>query len=104
MTTGEWISRKMSGLLPGQSRRRAVAETSAAAKVGPDGAGSSRSRSTQERLKATLRRQGEALSPRALRQLLADLQTVFDPRASEVEGGHRAQGVMQWSVRATPEE
>lgn len=104
MTTGEWISRKMSGLLPGQSRRRKVAETPAAAKVGPYGAGSSRSRSTQERLKATLRRQGEALSPRALRQLLADLQAVFDPRASEVEGGHRAQGVMQWSARATPEE
>jgi malonyl-CoA decarboxylase len=104
MTTGEWISRKVTGLLPVKSGRRAAAETSAASKAGGDGAGTPRIRSTQERLKATLRRQGEALSPRALRQLLADLQAVFDPRVSEVEGGQRAQGVMRWSAHATPEE
>ena len=36
-------------------------------------------RSTHERLQATLRRGQEALSPRALRRLLADLQEVVAP-------------------------
>ena len=61
-------------------------------------------RSTHERLQATLRRGNEALSPRALRRLLADLQEVVAPRVSEVEGGARAQAVAQWYAQAEPEE
>ncbi|RCX11586.1 malonyl-CoA decarboxylase [Extensimonas vulgaris] len=61
-------------------------------------------RSTSERLRATLRRGDEALSPRALRHLLADLQAVAAPQTSDVEGGHRAQAVASWYAQATPEQ
>ena len=61
-------------------------------------------RSTHERLAATLRRGQEALSPRALRRLLADLQEIVAPRVSEVEGGRRAQTVAEWYAKAEPEE
>ncbi|MES3001957.1 MAG: malonyl-CoA decarboxylase [Pseudomonadota bacterium] len=61
-------------------------------------------RSTRERLKATLRRHAEALSPRVLRRTLTELQAVIEPSVSEVEGGRRAQAVMQWYARATREE
>jgi malonyl-CoA decarboxylase len=61
-------------------------------------------RSTNERLAATLRRGQEALSPRALRRLLADLQEVVAPQVSEIEGGRRAQSVADWYATAEPEE
>ena len=61
-------------------------------------------RSTNERLQATLRRGQEALSPRALRRLLADLQEVVAPQVSEIEGGRRAQAVADWYAKAEPEE
>jgi malonyl-CoA decarboxylase len=61
-------------------------------------------RSTRERLQATLRRNAEALSPRVLRRTLTELQAVIDPAVSEVEGGRRAEGVMKWYARATPEQ
>ena len=61
--TSAWISRNVERLRP--ARGKAVA-----AKDKPgDGPGEPQSgRSTHERLAATLRRGGEALSPRALRQ------------------------------------
>jgi malonyl-CoA decarboxylase len=59
-------------------------------------------RSTQERLKATLRHDEEAMSPRMLRQSLKDLQAIVDPMVSEVEGGRRAQAMMDWYASATP--
>ena len=68
---------------------------------GPDNA---TPRSTRERLKATLRRNAEALSPRVLRRTLAELQAIVDPQVSEVEGGRRAKGVADWYARATPEQ
>lgn len=58
-------------------------------------------RSTQERLKATLRHDEEAMSPRMLRQSLKDLQAIVDPKVSEVEGGRRAQAMMDWYASAT---
>ncbi|HSH88389.1 MAG TPA: malonyl-CoA decarboxylase [Ramlibacter sp.] len=61
-------------------------------------------RSTRERLKATLRRHQEALSPRVLRRTLSELQAILDPQVSEVEGGRRAKAVADWYARATPEE
>ena len=61
-------------------------------------------RSTHERLQATLRRGQEALSPRALRRLRADLQEVGAPQVSEIEGGRRAQAVAEWYATAELEE
>jgi len=57
-----------------------------------------------ERLKATLRRHQEALSPRVLRRTLAELQAIVDVRVSEVEGGRRARGVAGWYMQATAEQ
>ena len=61
-------------------------------------------RSTRERLKATLRRQQEALSPRVLRRTLVELQSIIDPHVSEVEGGRRARGVAGWYANASAEQ
>ena len=61
-------------------------------------------RPMKERLKATLRRHQEALSPRVLRRTLSELQAIVDPQASEVAGGRRAKGVAGWYAKASPEE
>ena len=61
-------------------------------------------RDTTERLKATLRRGAEALSPRELRRLLADLQAASASDLSDVEGGRLAEQVMAWYAKAKPEE
>lgn len=55
-------------------------------------------------MQATLRRGQEALSPRALRRVLTDLQAVIQPRTSELEGGRRAQVVADWYAQAQPAE
>ncbi len=99
--TSTWISRSVDRLRPAKGK-------AAAAKDKPkDGSGEAQprevpERSTHERLQATLRRGGEALSPRALRQLLAQLQDVLAPRVSEIEGGRRAQAVATWYGQAEP--
>jgi len=62
------------------------------------------SRSTRERLSATLRQKEEALSPRVLRRTLEELKAIVDPRVSEVEGGRRAMGVASWYAKALPDE
>ena len=59
-------------------------------------------RTTGERLKATLRRGDEALSPRELRRLLADMQAASASELSDVEGGRLADQLMQWYTAATP--
>jgi malonyl-CoA decarboxylase len=61
-------------------------------------------RTTHERLQATLRRGQEALSPRALRRTLAELQAIIDPGLSEVEGGRRATAFAGWYRTASAEE
>lgn len=53
-------------------------------------------RPTDERLLGSLRRDSEGLSPRQLRKLLQDLRGVVDPLLSEVEGGRRAQALIDW--------
>ncbi len=93
-----WISRNVSRLRPADNKTEAA-----------DGAGSAPAkppapRSTHERLQATLRRGQEALSPRALRRLLTDLQEVAATQVSEVEGGRRAEAVAAWYAEAAPEE
>lgn len=96
MNTGEWISRAVGTLLPGRIKERAV-DTAAEARA-------PKPRRMHERLEATLRKDGETLSPRRLRQLQAELQAVLDPRVSEVEGGHRARQVMTWYAQAPVSE
>ncbi|MGE0332002.1 MAG: malonyl-CoA decarboxylase family protein [Ramlibacter sp.] len=84
MNTPEWIHRSVSLLMPE-----------------PAGQGP---RSTRERLRATLRKKEEALSPRVLRRTLEELRAIVDAGVSEVEGGRRAQGVARWYAQATPEQ
>ena len=128
MNTSDWISRNVSKLLPTTNSRRnktlagefiqvtatklevasegitlspkAVAPVvhGAAGQVAPRPAW----RSTRERLAGTLRRSGEALSPRELRRTLSELQAVVDSQVSEVEGGLRAKTLTQWYATADP--
>ena len=79
MNGATWLERSVSRLRPSAST---VAKPDGAA----NGATTSPPRSTRERLRATLRQRDEALSPRALRRMLADLKGVIDPGVSEVEG------------------
>lgn len=64
----------------------------------------SEDRSTRERLNSSLRQKKEALSPRNLRRTLLLLQSVVDPRVSEVEGGRRAKALADWYVKAEADE
>ncbi len=57
-------------------------------------------RSTRERLDSSIRQKKEALSPRSLRRTLLLLQSVVDPRVSEVEGGRRAKALADWYAKA----
>src|SRR5690606_5162884 len=41
---------------------------------------------------------------RVLRRTLVELQSIVDPKVSEVEGGRRARGVAVWYASATPEQ
>jgi malonyl-CoA decarboxylase len=86
-----WIARNVSRLRSAAKEQGAAAPESAPAP-----------RSTHERLAATLRRADEALPPRQLRRLLADLQAVAAPQVSELEGGRSAQTVIDWHAQATP--
>ena len=111
MNTPEWLSRRVSRLRPAgtleenqalarvkftQSATKSIANLDAAVS-----GGSTRSRSTHERIKATLRQKDEALSPRMLRRSLQELQAMIDPRLSEVEGGSRASAMAAWYASAT---
>jgi malonyl-CoA decarboxylase len=98
MNTSQWITRGVSMLRSGPPK--GAAETAQAAAPPRQPA----ARSTRERLKATLRREEEALSPRVLRRTLTELQAIVDPKVSEVEGGRRARGVAGWYAGATPEQ
>ncbi|MGJ7508872.1 malonyl-CoA decarboxylase [Variovorax sp. GT1P44] len=84
MNATDWITRSVSRLRPGSE----PSTRKSASTPGP--------RPLSERLEATLRRNGEALAPRALRRALVELQAVVDPSVSEVEAGRRAHAVVQW--------
>jgi malonyl-CoA decarboxylase len=103
MSSGSWLSRSVSLLRPGLEPK-AVASASMAGDAVPREALAGGARSTRERLKATLRRHQEALSPRVLRRTLTELKAIIDPQVSEVEGGRRAGGVAGWYAKATPEQ
>lgn len=108
MKTSEWIGRTVAGWLPAGHRDRAKASDKngdlkpASTKTAGDKG--IVTRSSRERLGATLRHKEEALSPRVLRRTLSELQAIVDPSVSEVEGGKRARGVAQWYSKATPEQ
>ena len=90
MNATSWLSRGADKL-----RLNVMPTDVAAAKAG---------RSMTQRLQATLRQQPEALSPRALRRLLAELRAIIDPHVSEVEGGRRGKALADWHAAATLEE
>ena len=128
MNTSDWISRNVTKLLPASGSRKkeppagisndldaiksdsvsggASASSKPPAASVADAAGQTTVRpalrSTRERLAGTLRRKGEALSPRELRRTLAELQAVVDNQVSEVEGGLRAKTLTQWYAKADP--
>ena len=111
MNTSTWISTTVSRLLPAGSPKSKEKEPHAvgipshgAIKSEADGAARTATRSTRERLQASLRQKEEALSPRVLRRTLDELKAIVDPRYSEIEGGRRAQGVAQWYAGAPVEQ
>ena len=89
MNATNWLSSKLNLL-----------RNSAPASVPPEEV----ARSTRERLDATVRKQKEALSPRSLRRTLLLLQSVVDPKVSEVEGGRRAKALADWYAKAETSE
>ena len=108
MSSDNWIGRNVSRLLPAGISKGKMADThdaraQAAIKSGVNGlvAPSLAPRSIHVRLEATLRQEGEALSPRLLRRCLEELQAIVDPRVSEVEGGRRAMDVAAWHAVAS---
>ena len=107
MSASDWFSRSVSRFTATEKKGSKTAEAQAeraqtATKKIALGAGQP-ARSTHERLKATLSQKDEALSPRALRRALQELQAIIDTRVSEVEGGRRAMAVAAWYAGATPE-
>lgn len=103
-TTPEWIARSVSRLRSSPSKNVDKSTDKAAEKNASATTKPVAPRTTHERLQATLRRGNEALAPRALRRVLADLQAVIQPRTSELEGGRRAKEVADWYAQAQPEE
>lgn len=105
MSPSDWLSRSVSILRPAlESKGSAAPAPAAAGDHTHEGPTVATPRSTRERLRATLRRRQEALSPRVLRRMLTELQAIVDPQVSEVEGGRRAMAFAGWYARATPEE
>ena len=97
----DWWSRALARLLPSASEDKPGAAPDSAENKKKTAAAE---RSTHARLQATLRRGQEALSPRALRRVLGELQAVVQPRTSEVEGGRSAQALAEWYAQAPAPE
>jgi malonyl-CoA decarboxylase len=106
MNSSNWLARSVSMLRPELEPRAMASSPAAAAGMPLDGQGqpAPRARSTRERLKATLRRHQEALSPRVLRRTLTELKAITDPQVSEVEGGRRAKAFAAWYAQASAEQ
>ncbi|MEP6589071.1 MAG: malonyl-CoA decarboxylase [Polaromonas sp.] len=111
MNSSNWIGRNVSRLRPAASLKQKDADAQdlrvqAASKSGAEAASKERpdARSIPKRLEATLRQEGEALSPRLLRRALQELQAIIDPRVSEIEGGRRAEEVAAWYAVAPVEQ
>ncbi|AEG92710.1 malonyl-CoA decarboxylase [Ramlibacter tataouinensis] len=102
--TMTWWTRGTAWLRPGAAPQGLAAVHPAMAAPAPSKEPAPRMRPLRERLEATLGRTHEALSPRMLRRILAELQAITDSRISEVEAGRRAHAVAQWYAQATPQE
>lgn len=110
MSGSHWLSERVAAWRASGAPHQAViqAATQAAIQAGvveppkPDAAMAERS--LPDRLSGVMRRHAEALSPKALRNLLTQLKAVIDERISEVEGGRRAQTVADWYTQVTPQE
>jgi malonyl-CoA decarboxylase len=103
-----WIGRGAAAMqlnaVPGAAAATTVASRAAPGRADVAERPARGGRSLRERLAATLRQQPEALSPRALRRMLGDLQAIIDSRVSEVEGGRRAMALAAWYAAAPLEE
>lgn len=102
MSAGDWLIR--GATLLGKEKatpKEGATDEKSTAKKQPSAAVR---RPVSERLEATMRQGDEALSPRMLRKLLADLRAVIEPQVSEVEGGRRACEVARWYGGAGPLE
>lgn len=106
MNAPDWITRSVSKLRPPakSESKMAPAQADSAQAATKSVANGAAGRSTRERLKATLRKKEEALSPRVLRRTLQELKAIVDPQVSEVEGGRRAKGVAGWYAGAALDE
>ena len=100
MNSTNWLGR-VSRLLPAASPKpNAEAQDASTTAEAPPAKSDLMARSTANRLEATLRQEGEALSPRLLRRAFEELQAIIDPLVSEVEGGRRAMDGAAWHAAA----
>jgi len=104
MSAASWIGRHVARLFAhggGVRSEQGVAVLGGAARARTEAAAQPQQRSMRERLAASLRHKGEAMSPRMLRRALEALRAVIDPQISDVEAARRAQPLMQWYARAS---
>ncbi len=106
MNASSWISRNVSRLFPMDRKGLLASDAAGPAQAvrgsGHGGAAShAAERPTRERLAASRRHKEEAMSPRMLRRVLEELKATIDPRISEVEGGRRAQVLVERYAGAT---
>jgi malonyl-CoA decarboxylase len=99
MNTRQWLSQRVSDLLPASSLMKKLANMGREAPT--QAADQDAPRTLPARLRAIWTQDKEALSPRQLLALLAQLEAVADPLISEVEGGRRAREVAQWYEQAS---
>ena len=93
-TTSNWLLEKVARLMP-----QTAADDKADA--GKPGASRGGPRTLAQRLDGVVRKGDEALSPRELRRILGELQSVVDRQVSEVEAGRRASEIARWYAQAT---
>ena len=96
MNTTSWISRTVARFLP--PVRQDGLPSGQVTREGRGGGpldAMQAERPTRERLAANLRHKNEAMSPRMLRRVLQELKATIDPQISEVEGGRRAEVLIQ---------
>ena len=97
MTPSNWILDQVNRLIPQAKAEATVDNEKTASGPGP-------ARSFQARLDGVVRKGDEALSPRELRRILGELQSVVDSRVSEAEAGRRAGVIAQWYDKAGAQE
>ena len=119
MSPASWLQRSVNRPLDEKNNSNVPPAHSIRAQAAPDSIAKSKSadvlsgstkgtasvgRTTKERLGATLRQTGEAMSPRELRRLLDELRGIVDTQVSEIEGGRRGKAVALWYAQAAAPE